>query len=206
MKFVLLVEGYTERKAIPEFLKRWLDQRLEKPVGVKTVRFDGWQHLYKDAAQKTKMLLNAPKSDVIAVIALLDLYGPTFYPSGILSPNQRYNWAKKHIEDRVDDPKFRQFFAVHETEAWLLSNSSIFPTEIQASLRSIKNPETVNFDEPPAKLLDNLYRSKLKRNYGKVTQGSNLFRQLSPADAYDKCPFLQALLDEMLHMAQEAQQ
>ena len=73
MKFVLLVEGYTERKAIPEFLKRWLDQRLEKPVGVKTVRFDGWQHLYKDAAQKTKMLLNAPKSDVIAVIALLDL-------------------------------------------------------------------------------------------------------------------------------------
>ncbi len=28
MKFVLLVEGYTEQKAIPAFLKRWLDVRL----------------------------------------------------------------------------------------------------------------------------------------------------------------------------------
>jgi hypothetical protein len=30
MKFVLFVEGYTEKKALPEFLKRWLDPRLSQ--------------------------------------------------------------------------------------------------------------------------------------------------------------------------------
>ena len=35
MKFVLFVEGYTEDKALPKFLKRWLDPRLGKPVGIK---------------------------------------------------------------------------------------------------------------------------------------------------------------------------
>ena len=36
MKFILFVEGRTEHKAIPSFLKRWLDPQLSKPVGVKS--------------------------------------------------------------------------------------------------------------------------------------------------------------------------
>jgi hypothetical protein len=43
MKFKLFVEGYTEQKAIPAFLKRWLDAHLEKRVGIQAVRFEGWQ-------------------------------------------------------------------------------------------------------------------------------------------------------------------
>jgi Domain of unknown function (DUF4276) len=205
VKLVLLVEGYTERKAIPEFLKRWLDQQLGKPVGIQTVRFDGWQHLVRDAAQKTKMLMEAPKSDVIAVIGPLDLYGPNFYPPNKVSADERYEWAKQKLEADVDHPRYRQFFAVHETEAWLLSDSRICPRELQASVKAIQKPETVNFDEPPAKLLEKLYYQKYKRSYGKVTQGSNLFRKLDPLDAYNKCPSLQALLDEMLRLAAEAQ-
>lgn len=45
MKFVLFVEGHTEQKAVPSFLKRWLDPRLRQPVGIRTVRFDGWGEL-----------------------------------------------------------------------------------------------------------------------------------------------------------------
>ncbi len=40
MNFALFVEGHTER-AIPAFLKRWLDPRLSQPVGIKPVRFKG---------------------------------------------------------------------------------------------------------------------------------------------------------------------
>jgi len=29
MKFILFVEGYTEDKALPQFLKKWLDPRLK---------------------------------------------------------------------------------------------------------------------------------------------------------------------------------
>ncbi len=35
MKFKLFVEGYTEQKAIPAFLKRWLDVQLDKRIGTK---------------------------------------------------------------------------------------------------------------------------------------------------------------------------
>jgi hypothetical protein len=40
VNFALFVEGPTER-AIPAFIKRWLDPRLTRPVGVKPVRFHG---------------------------------------------------------------------------------------------------------------------------------------------------------------------
>jgi len=35
MKFILFVEGRTEDKALPAFLKKWLDPRLESPVGIR---------------------------------------------------------------------------------------------------------------------------------------------------------------------------
>jgi len=41
MKFVLFVEGPTERLSLPSFLKRWLDARLNQPVGIQPVKFEG---------------------------------------------------------------------------------------------------------------------------------------------------------------------
>lgn len=53
-------------------MKRWLDARLMKPVGIRVVRFDGWPELVKDVAKKAKLHLNGPcKEDIIAVISLL---------------------------------------------------------------------------------------------------------------------------------------
>lgn len=206
MKFVIFVEGYTERKALPAFLKRWLDTQLDKPVGIQTVRFEGWAELVKDLPTHTQLYLNAPKNDVIAVIALLDLYGLQLpYPSDRTTPSAKFAWARQHLEAKVSDARFRQFFAVHETEAWLLSQPSIFPADIRGGLPpKVKQPETVNFDEPPAKLLDRLYLNKHGRPYKKVTNGEELFAKLDPAIAYQKCPSLKALLDEMLVLAQQA--
>jgi len=205
VKFVLFVEGYTEDKALPQFLKRWLDSKLPKAVGIKTVRFEGWSELVKDAPLKAKMHLEGPQKDeIIAVIALLDLYGPTFYPKSVVTPEERYTWAKDYMENKVvQQPKFHQFFAVHEVETWLLSDSKLFPLEVQKAFPpKIIFPETVNFDEPPAKLLERLYPSR--RKYKKVTHGKELFGRLDPNLAYAKCPKLKLLLDKMLELAQTA--
>lgn len=70
MKFVLFCEGWTEKKSLPAFLRRWLDSQLSVRVGIKVVRFDGWQELVKDAPVKAELHLRA--NDVIAVIGLLD--------------------------------------------------------------------------------------------------------------------------------------
>lgn len=202
MKFILFVEGHTEDKALPAFLKKWLDPKLPKPIGIKTVRFEGWPELTKDAPLKAKMHLNGPaKDDIVAVISLLDLYGPTFYPAECTDSMMRYDWAKKKIEADVGQSKFFQFFAVHEVEAWLLSDPLIFPLAIRDGLKKIDQPELINSDEPPAKLLGRLYESQCKRSYKKVINGKELFGKLSPDEAYKKCPKLKELLDKMLELA-----
>jgi hypothetical protein len=102
----------------------------------------------------------------------------------------------------VSHPRFRQHFAVHETEAWLLSDPSILPKQVRAALpRRCERPETVNFEEPPAKLLERLYRERVGRSYKKVTDGANLFGKLEPAAICDKCPHARRLLDDMLALA-----
>lgn len=206
MRFVLFCEGHTERRALPGFLKRWLDARLAQPVGVKPVRFDGWQELVKDAPTKAALYLDTPRcSDVIGVIGLLDLYGPTIYPEGVEGATERIAWLKQHVEGRVKHEKFRMFCAVHETEAWLLSDPSLLPPSVAAALPpATDSPETVDFTEPPAKLLEKLYRQKTARGYKKVVYGAELFARLDPQLAYAKCPHLAQLLDEMLAMATDA--
>lgn len=54
---------------------------------------------------------------------------------------------------------------------------------------------------PPAKLVDRIYKQKLRRNYKKTTYGQQLFRALDPHAAADKCPYLNKMLREMLKLA-----
>lgn len=206
MRFILFVEGHTEAKAVPDFIKRWLDPQLNQRVGIKPVRFDGWAELIADAAKKAHLYLNGPQSDeIIGVVGLLDLYGPTIYPNHATTANERYDWLKSDMEHRVNHPRFRQFFAVHETEGWLLSNPDLFPHMVKSALVSeVRQPEAVNFHEPSAKLLERVYEERIKRSYKKVTHGRDLVAHLDPVDAYAKCPKLKELLDEMLTMARGA--
>lgn len=206
MKFVLFVEGRTEQVAVPNFAKRWLDVRLKRRVGMKVVRFNGWPEFDREIKTKAHLNLGGPSgADVIAGIGLLDLYGPTFYPADKATAKERIDWATKKFEGDVNHSKFRMFLAVHEVEAWLLSQPAVFPKEIEAALSGKDSrPEAVDFDRPPAKLLEDLYRTRLKRGYKKVTYGRSLFAKLDPEVACGKCPNLQAMLDTMLDLARRA--
>lgn len=105
------------------------------------------------------------------------------------------------MEHRVDHSHFQQHFAVHETEAWLLSDPGIFPAAVRDRLEAAASaPESVNFKQPPAKLLQLLYRTT-GREYKKVVDGSALLSKLDPNRAYERCPHLRMLPDEMLALA-----
>lgn len=207
-KFILFVEGYTEAAGLSGFLKRWLDARLDAPVGIDVVRFEGWSDLVRDTKKKANLYLTSSKqSEIIAVIGLIDLYGVTLYPDDISGVKERYQWLKKDIEERVGQERYRQFFAVHETEAWFLASLSDFPTEVRKALeKKAQYPERVNFDTPPAKLLEATFSRELKRDYKKVTEARNRFPKLDPGLVAEKCPYLQEMLDELLKLAQEARQ
>jgi hypothetical protein len=200
VKLVLFVEGWTE-KSLPSFLKRWLDPRLPEPVGIQAVRFEGVADYLKGVAKKAALRLQEP--DVLAVIGLVDLYGlPLSWPRNT-DADARVVFARQQITERIDPnmrPRFRQHFAVHETEAWLLADPALFPG-ISLPPRC-SQPETVDFETPPAKLLDELHRRARGRGYKKVTHGSVLFQRLDPASVYAKCPHFRALMDDMLALAQ----
>ena len=97
------------------------------------------------------------------------------------------------------------FCSVHEPEAWLFSDPEILPSGVRIALPAgMKEPEEINFDEPPGKLLEKLYLKHLNKKYKKTGDGSKLFRKLNPEAAYQKCPYLRIMLDEMLKLAHDA--
>ena len=154
MRFLLFVEGQTEKYALRDFLKRWLDPKLESRVGIDVILFEGYGSYYSKFQASSLILSGKPGADVIAAIGLLDLYGPEIYPQHLKEARERYAWAKEHLEHKVDHPKFRQHFAVHEIEAWILSQTEILPPAVRKALPGkCSRPETVNFDQPPSKLL-----------------------------------------------------
>jgi hypothetical protein len=203
MRFVLFCEGWTEKGALPDFLRRWLNSNLAEKVGVQPVRFNGWAEMVKDSPKKAQLHLSRP--GVIAVVALLDLYGPTFYPSDRKTAAERFEWAKNYLEKQVDDPRFRQYFAVHDVEAWILSQPELLPLQVQKKLPGkTAKPEGVNFDEPPAYLLNRLYEEATGRTYKKQTYGGELFRELDPQVVREKCPYFRRLADELVDLAKKA--
>ena len=205
MKFILCVEGHTEHHALSEFLRRWLNARLSKNVGVRTDNFRSGAKLLAGIQQRVRYHLSATNAgDIIAVIALIDLYGQR-YPSRCRTVNEKCAWLTNEVTKGIKQRKFRMFCAVHETEAWLLTQPECFPKPIREALRPLsRSPETVDFDSPPSKLLSRLYRQKLNRPYVKPFHGAALFQKLDPDVAYSKCPWLRRMLDEMLRLAREA--
>jgi hypothetical protein len=204
VKFVLFCEGWTETGALPAFLRRWLDaQSLRERVGIQPVRFHGWSQLVEETPRKAPLHLRRP--GVIAVIGLLDLHGPTLYPADKTNANQRYDWAKSEIERRVGDPRLRQHFAVHDVEAWILSQPDLLPLAVQKKLPGkAAQPETLNFDLPPANLLDRLYREALGKHYKKRVYGEELFGKLDPNLVRHKCPYFKCLTDDLANLARQA--
>lgn len=202
MKFILLVEGPTE-KAIGAFLKRWLDARVDPKVGVQTSKpGGGCCRLVDDLPKKANSYLRDPRaSDLIGVVGLLDLHGLA-HPPDLTSASDRLHWWTQELEKKVGHSRFRVFFAVHDVEAWLLSQPGIFPREVRTELRDkTTDPERVDFDEPPVKLLQRTYRKTTGREYKKVTHGTDLFRKLDPEIASSKCPQLKRMLDYLLEEA-----
>jgi len=208
MRFVLFVEGDTEKDVLPNLLKRCLEEQIERPVGIRAVNFNGWSNLWRDARQKANFYLRGAgqSQDIVAVVSLLDLYGPDIYPPHLESAQQRLQWAKAKIENEVTHERFRHYFAVHELEAWLFSQPEIFPIETRKDVHALSaNPEEVNFDRTPKRRLHEIYEHRLKRGYQPRVDGAKLFRRLGPQEVRSKCPIFTMMIDELAALAREAQ-
>lgn len=196
MTILLYVEGETE-KYLPAFFKRWLDPKLKAPVRIEPINLAGVANYLKDIQRRANLGLAQPH--VMGGVGLIDLYGSGLpYPDGRVE--EKYQWARRHVESRVRNARFRQHFAMHETEAWLFSEPRIFPRKIRDGIPD-SPPETVNLNNPPSRRLGNLYRTRLDRKYTKPLEGAKLFRALDPDIACERCPHLALLFQDLLDLA-----
>jgi len=207
LRFLLFVEGKSEHKAIADFLRKWLNAKVGQNIGLQTVNLKGSGAFGRKILGKVSYHLGRDsKGEIVAAVGLLDLYGGADYPETKTSVQERYEWAVKHYEETVDDDRFRMFFAVHETEAWLLAEPGIFPQTVQGRIRKAwsQRPESVNFDHPPSDRLNDVYLSETRRAYRKVTDGTRLLGKLSPETVYERCPHFKCMLDTLLDLAKKA--
>lgn len=205
MKFILFVEGDTEKSLAP-FLKQWLDARLTHKVGIQIVKFSGFGEFKKDLKKRVELHLNQDdNNEIISVIALIDIYGLELnYPPEINNVQKRKQWATQYFEGQVTNSRFKVFFAIHETEAWLLSDPNIFQKNVRNSFPvRFNKPEEVNFNEPPSVQLNNLYLAHAHQRYRKILDGSSLFDKLDPNIVCNKCPSFKSMMETLLQLAQD---
>lgn len=206
-QIALFVEGDSEsgdarRKTLPAFIHKWLDPQLPEggKVGIRAVKFQGVSNYLDDLAQKVALYLDERRANF--VVGLVDLYGipaSRVDLSKYTTVKQKIDAARAYMRNLVPQQyrdRFRQYFAVHELEAWLLAYPKEWPKEIRAEIVK-RLPEQVNFKEPPAKFLKRI----LGGRYKKTTTAMNLFPKVDPQVAIDKCPYLKSFMDDLLRVA-----
>ncbi len=164
------------------------------------MEFQGVSNYLDDVGQKVGLYLDNNRANF--VFGLIDLYG--IPPNRIdLSPyttiQEKVKAARVYIRDLVPhqhQDRFRQHFAVHEVEAWLLAYPEQWPEKVRRQLTR-RPPEQVNFNEPPAKFLKRI----LGGRYKKTTTAMNLFPKIDPQVAIDRCPYLKRLAEDLLLVA-----
>ena len=203
---MLFVEGHSEFQAISQFVGNWLEKNLPSGprVGVIPVNLKGVGNYQREIGAKVERTLEGNRAQF--AFGLVDLYGldDVIDLSKCVTVEDKITASRNHFEKKIPPnyrKRFRQHFAIHELEAWLLAYPNEWPEVIREQLRKIKKPEKVNFQEPPAKLLKRL----LKRRYRKTVFASKIFPRVDPNVAYQKCPNLRAMLDEILEVATRLQ-
>jgi hypothetical protein len=201
------VEGDTERgdsrrKTLPTFFHNWLDPQLpeQAKVGIHAVRFHGVSNYLDDLAKMVELHLTERRANF--VVGLVDLYGlppERIDLSRFATVPEKVIAARRTIRALVPDEfaeRFRQHFAVHEVEAWLLAYPERFPPEKRSQIEE-RRPEEVDFKEPPAEFLKRV----LGRRYKKTVYARNIFPIVDPQTAINKCPFLRHLANDLLDIA-----
>ncbi len=206
-RIALFVEGDTERgearrRTLSDFFHRWLDPQLPQAskVGITPVKFQGVSNYLDDLPQKVARYLDDGRANF--VFGLLDLYGIPGRRIDLcqyMTIEDKVKAARAYIRILMPQPyqnRFRQHFAVHEVESWLLAYPGQWPSKVRSQIQK-RPPEQVNFGEPPAKFLKRI----LGGHYKKTTTAMNLFPKVDPQVAINQCPYLKLLAEDLLAVA-----
>lgn len=198
-KIVLYCEGHTEEDVLKPLLNQYLKELREVQCALEIDNLKGVGQIKREIGDATRRDLT--QSGVIAVFALVDLYGSGF---------DTVAKVKAELRRRVP-PEYRDRFhphlAVHEIEAWIFAVPQVLNEWLGTTIKPFPNPETINTQNPPAKLLEELTRRhKQSRVPTKRSMAQRLFAKISSQEAYvneiySKCKHFKAFVDDLRQTA-----
>src|SRR5437879_2475899 len=97
MNLIVLAESKSEARTLNDFLNRWIARHSKTNVRVKVFQFSGSGNLLRNLKSRADDYFRAPNGDqIIAVIALVDLYGLEGIPADRNSVQERVDWVRQH--------------------------------------------------------------------------------------------------------------
>jgi hypothetical protein len=202
-RIVILCEGDTEEIAIKHFIRRQWEADGLRAIGLHPINLNG---------KLEEVFAYVPRyrrdSQVIAAFTLIDLYGMNRVQQGsqdslAVKVARIKTWLRKDFGvDYMDF--FYPHVSVHEVEAWLLAEGECLAKRLKdAKIQPNPNAETQNFDNPPAKRIDNLFKHHRRNDgYHKINDGNTLFKCLQFGPVYKSCQYFREFYDELRSVGQ----
>lgn len=199
MRIALLIEGKTEIAFLPA-LRAYLGTRLAgKMPRLDPLPCHGRIPKGEKLRRTVERLLDDGPRSADQVIALTDVYTgtqPPDFPTADAAKAEMREWVGK-------DPRFHPHAALHDFEAWLLP---YWPTILKLAGHNRKapaNPEGVNHNKPPARLLREIFRDGTCRNhYVKPRDATRILRDNKLSVAISQCSELKAFVNTILSLCE----
>lgn len=194
VRIAIMAEGATEKVFLP-VLRRFLAPRLagNMPKLVPDI-YDGRLPKNERLRRRVATLLDQSAD---AVIALTDLYtGSDDFADADDAKAKMRQWVGA-------EPRFHPHVTKHEFEAWLLPYWPVI-VQLAGSSRSAPgpHPESVNHDKPPARHLEEVFRTGSRgRSYVKTRDAKRILDHADLSVAATACPELRAFLNTIFKLA-----
>jgi hypothetical protein len=196
-RIVLLCEGDTEELVVRHFITRQWQQDGFESVGLHPVNLNA---KLQDASVKAGLYLNEP--EVLAVFTLVDLYGMDRVTHQQADPlDDKVARVRAWFSNRLEHRRAHDFFphvCVHETEAWLLAEGTALARRLSdASVKPDPQAELKNFQLPPQRRINDLFKKNKGESYQKIRDGRPLFSSAQFEPVYSTCRFFRAFYDDL---------
>lgn len=201
-EIVILCEGSTEEYAIRYFVRRQWEVDGFTPMGLHTIDLRG---KVENVAKYAR--LYAREEQVTAVFTLIDLYGTKqikYDPRDDLAQKvtRAKTWLQQGISPDISS-KFYPHFSVHEVEAWLLADGRCLANRLKnETIQPDPQAETRNFENPPSRRLQTLFKQHKPTGYSKIQDGIPLFQHVTFETVYASCVYFRTFYDDLKQVAQ----
>jgi hypothetical protein len=200
-QIAVLCEGDTEEWAARKLLRRHLSADGFAHVGLKPINL---RAKIDDILIFTEQLATDPH--ICAVLTLVDLYGMN---RAQLSPGSNLDSkvaaARRWLATQCSRARQGFFYGhvvVHEIEAWILAEGKALGTRLKhPQIASDPDAETKDFDNPPKRRLNEMFRRHLQRHYEENRDAPALFEVMDPRAVYTSCRYYRIIYDDLVQIA-----